>query len=123
MRQLNRLILVTAGLAFGISAVNAAGIGPGSPAPALDVKTWYKGKPVKGFEANKVYVVEFWATWCGPCIDSIPHVTKLAKANTDVTFIGVSIWEDEDKTKIQKFIDNMGEKMDYNVGYSGNKTG
>jgi thiol-disulfide isomerase/thioredoxin len=123
MRQLNRLILVTAGLAFGISAANAAGIGPGSPAPALDVKTWYKGKAVKDFEPGKIYVVEFWATWCGPCIDSIPHVTKLAKANKDVTFIGVSIWEDEDSTKIKKFIDDMGDKMDYNVGYSGNKTG
>lgn len=123
MRQLNRLILVTAGLALGITAASAAGIGPGSPAPALDVKTWYKGKPVKAFEPGKIYVVEFWATWCGPCIDSIPHVTKLAKANTDVTFIGVSIWEDEDSTKIKKFIDDMGDKMDYNVGYSGNKTG
>lgn len=123
MRQLHRHILITAGLALGVTAANAAGIGPGSPAPALDVKTWYKGTPVKGFEKNKTYVVEFWATWCGPCITSIPHVTKLAKENKDVTFIGVSIWEEDEGTKIKDFIAKMGDKMDYNVGYSGNKTG
>ncbi len=102
---------------------HAGEIGPGSPAPALDVKTWYKGTPVKSFDKNKTYVVEFWATWCGPCIESIPHVTKLAKENKDVTFIGVSIWEEDKDGNIKKFIDDMGEKMDYNVGYSGNKTG
>lgn len=123
MRHLTRHILITAGLAIGFTAANAAGIGPGSPAPKLDVKTWYKGTPVKDFEPNKMYVVEFWATWCGPCIQSIPHVTELAKKNKDVTFIGVSIWEEDEGTKIKDFIAKMGDKMDYNVGYSGNKTG
>lgn len=98
-------------------------IGPGSPAPKLEVATWYKGAPVAGFEKGKTYVVEFWATWCGPCIESIPHVTKLAKANPDVTFIGVSIWEDDKDGNIKQFIDKMGDKMDYNVGYSANQTG
>lgn len=123
MRQLHRNFFIVAGLALGVTAANAAGIGPGSMAPALDVKKWYKGTPVKGFEKDKVYIVEFWATWCGPCITSIPHVTKLAKENPDVTVIGVSIWEDDEGTKIQDFINKMGDKMDYNVGYSGNKEG
>jgi thiol-disulfide isomerase/thioredoxin len=123
MRHLHRHLLIIAGLAIGISAANASGLGPGSPAPALDVKTWYKGKPVKSFQKNKVYVVEFWATWCGPCKTSIPHLTELAKKNKDVTFIGISIWEDDNGTNIKKFVEEMGNKMDYTVGYSGNKTG
>lgn len=123
MRHLHRNFFIVAGLALGVTAANAAGIGPGSMAPALDVKKWYKGTPVKGFEKDKTYIVEFWATWCGPCITSIPHVTKLAKENPDVTVIGVSIWEEDEGTKIQDFIDKMGDKMDYNVGYSGNKEG
>ncbi|HEY0867757.1 MAG TPA: TlpA disulfide reductase family protein [Fimbriimonas sp.] len=122
MRQLQSILLL-AGVALGVSTVHADGIGPGSPAPELDVKTWYKGTPVKTLDKNKTYVVEFWATWCGPCIQSIPHVTQLAKANKDVTFIGVSIWEDDKDGNIKAFIDKMGEKMDYNVGYSGNQTG
>ena len=87
------------------------------------MKTWYKGKAVKSFKANKTYVVEFWATWCGPCRESIPHLTEMAKKNKDVTFVGVSIWEDDKGGNIKKFVSDMGAKMDYNVGYSGNKTG
>jgi len=68
-------------------------------------------------------LVDFWATWCGPCIESIPHLTETAQKNPDVTFIGVSIWEDDKDGAIKKFVDKMGEKMDYHVGYSGNHDG
>ena len=34
-------------------------------------------KPVTKFEKGKVYVVEFWATWCGPCIQSMPHLAEI----------------------------------------------
>ncbi len=54
----------------------------GSPAPALDIEHWLQDgngffKPVEKFEKDKVYVVEFWATWCGPCIQSMPHLAEL----------------------------------------------
>src|SRR5579862_5518857 len=101
----------------------AADLSVGLPPPSLEVAKWYKGEPVTGFDSNKTYVVEFWATWCGPCRESIPHLTELAKANKDVTFIGVSIWEDENGTNISKFVKDMGDKMDYHVGYSSNKDG
>ncbi len=54
----------------------------GSKAPALDIEHWvHDGKgffqPVTEFESGRVYVVEFWATWCPPCIASIPHLAEL----------------------------------------------
>ncbi|MBL8047432.1 MAG: redoxin family protein [Chthonomonas sp.] len=110
-------------LAASACASAAGEISIGSPAPKLDIKTWVKGTPVNGFEAGKTYVVEFWATWCGPCKTSIPHLTELAKKNSDITFIGVSIWEDNDDQRVEKFVTEMGAKMDYTVAYSGNKTG
>jgi thiol-disulfide isomerase/thioredoxin len=70
-----------------------------------------------------ICVVEFWATWCGPCVESIPHVTALAKANPDVTFLGVGVWEDEEADKLSRFIADMGDKMSYRVAYSGNQNG
>ena len=59
-----------------------AGFGIGSKAPALNIENWVqdgngKFKPVEEFEAGTVYVVEFWATWCGPCVMSMPHLAEL----------------------------------------------
>jgi thiol-disulfide isomerase/thioredoxin len=90
----------------------------GDKAPALKVGTWVKGAPVEKFESGKIYVVEFWATWCGPCRKSIPHITELAHQYKDkVTFIGVSVWESGDDylQSVTSFVESMGEKMDYTV--------
>ncbi|GIV07076.1 MAG: hypothetical protein KatS3mg017_0278 [Fimbriimonadales bacterium] len=95
----------------------------GDPAPALPVTQWVKGQPVKELELGKVYVVEFWATWCGPCRQTIPHLTKLAeKYQNKVTVIGVSVWERTDPNNptahvqtVQRFVESMGDKMNYTV--------
>src|SRR4051812_5087620 len=49
----------------------------GDPAPELRVSNWLQGDPVKSFEPGKIYVVEFWATWCAPCIGNMPHLAEL----------------------------------------------
>lgn len=93
----------------------------GAPAPALTLSKSFKGELLTGFKPGKSYVVEFWATWCGPCKVSIPHLTELAKKHKDVTFVGVSVWEsgrvvnESDHAKIEAFVKTMGDKMGYNV--------
>lgn len=126
---LHRLPLVTLGVLLSLNAVGSAQakndgptLLPGGKAPKIEVLKWVKGKPVT-IAKKGVYVVEFWATWCGPCIDSIPHVTKLAKQNKKVTFVGVSIWEDNKNQEVEKFVKDMGSKMDYNVAFGGNQKG
>lgn len=86
----------------------------GDPAPAIAVKKFVKGTPVTKFEKGKLYVVEFWATWCGPCKVSIPHLTEMQKKFKDVTFIGVSVFESS-QTDVEPFVTSMGGKMDYRV--------
>ena len=56
----------------------------GSVAPPLDIEHWVqdgkgKFKPVTKFNKDSVYIVEFWATWCGPCIASMPHIVETQK--------------------------------------------
>ncbi|MCB1093999.1 MAG: redoxin family protein [Verrucomicrobiae bacterium] len=73
----------------------------GDPAPPLVIGEWVKGKPVEAFAADQVYVVEFWATWCGPCIAGMPHLSELQEAYADkgVQIIGVNIWDEPEKVK------------------------
>ncbi|MEY4567194.1 MAG: Thiol-disulfide oxidoreductase ResA [Planctomycetota bacterium] len=80
----------------------------GSKAPSLDVEHWVqngkgKFKPVKKFEDGKVYVVEFWATWCGPCIASMPHLSELQTNYADKGVQIVSI-SDEDLETVETFL-------------------
>ena len=89
---------------------------PGDAAPPLKVGKWVKGEPVKAMEKGKVYVVECWATWCGPCRASIPHVTELQKKYADkgLVVIGMNVWEN-DESEVEPFVKQMGDKMDYRV--------
>lgn len=96
----------------------------GDPAAPLNIASWPKGSPVDLAEVKgkKVVVVEFWATWCGPCKASIPHLTEVQKKfkDKDVIVVGVS---DEKSEVVQPFVDKMGDKMDYTVALdNGRKT-
>jgi thiol-disulfide isomerase/thioredoxin len=109
------LLLAGAALSGGSKARN---LKPGDMAPAIDVDTWYKGGPIESLQPGKLYVVDFWATWCVPCRNEIPKLSKLAaKYKGKVTFIGVAIWEKGNNipAQIKQVVKNMGPKMAYNV--------
>lgn len=79
---------------------------PGDPAPAIKIASWAKGSPVKEFRKDTVYVVEFWATWCGPCRTSMPYLSSLqTEYGNKVQFIGVT---DEDAQTVKEFLSQPG---------------
>ena len=121
MNHLTKTRIVALALSLsGSLSLFAAKIG--DPAAALSIGEWIKGQPVDlaTVKGEKIVVVEFWATWCGPCRTSIPHLTKLQQKFTDrdVVFVGIS---DEDPATVREFVNKMGEKMDYVVACDANR--
>lgn len=78
------------------------------PAPAFDLKT-LDGKELKLEDyRGKVILLNFWATWCGPCRAEIPTLIALQKQYKDrLQVIGLAVDED-DETLVQKFITSEG---------------
>lgn len=67
---------------------------------------------------GKVLVVDFWATWCPPCLKEIPHFIELQEKYKDkVKFIGLNVNEEPDK--VIEFVKSMG--INYTIGYSDEK--
>jgi thiol-disulfide isomerase/thioredoxin len=116
--RMNRVLLLAAALACVAGQAALAGqngaLTIGNPAPKIAVKEFVKGSPVTAFNKGQLYVVEFWATWCGPCKESIPHLTELQKKYPQVKFVGVSVWE-ENQSAVKPFVKQMGGKMAYCV--------
>jgi thiol-disulfide isomerase/thioredoxin len=100
---------------------------PGSPAPAFTVDSFVRGPEAKTLELGKVHVIEFWATWCGPCVASMPHLTELQKQNPDVQFIGVAGFERgkdaADGTKrVDEFVKAKGDAIGFAIAFDGDGT-
>src|SRR3954447_6875624 len=63
----------------------------GKPMPPLSVSGWVNGEVKPADMKGKIVVVDFYATWCGPCMAAIPHNNELMKKYKDqgVLVVGV----------------------------------
>src|SRR4051794_35077536 len=115
LRVVIAILVSLAGIALN-SAHAAATLKIGDPAPKLQVSLWVQGDPVKEFERDKAYIVEFWATWCGPCRVSIPHLNEIHQKYKDkgLVVIGQDVSE-RDQSLVAPFVKQMGDKMTYRV--------
>jgi len=87
----------------------------GTKAPTIQINQWITPKPPRQSDLDgQVYVLEFWATWCPPCVQSIPHTIELADKYKDkkVSFIALSV--DNSSEPVKKIA--RDKSINYHVG-------
>jgi thiol-disulfide isomerase/thioredoxin len=96
------LAVLGASAAILFAAASARGGDPpavGDPAPPVSAKAWLnvaKGEePTADRLKDKVVMVEFWGTWCGPCMRAMPHVQELRDRYKDRGLVVVAISYEE----------------------------
>ena len=94
---------------------------PGDPAPQLKASKWLAGQEVNSFEPGKVYVVEFWATWRGPCVVMMPHLGDIQEelGSKGVKVIGFTSKDANNSLEqVTKFVDKRSDKLGYAIAYA-----
>lgn len=95
-----------------------------SPAPPIKVETWLRGQPLTNFQAGKVYIVDFLATWCMQCMAAMPHLVQLQEKYKDsgLQIVGVASHEraptaDEARIELDAWLTNNFPNLNYRIAF------
>ena len=90
-------------LASGLAA-SAAPLKVGDPTPAFNLQT-LDGKTITSASLKgKVVVLDFWATWCGPCRKALPELKELLQKNTGKPLVLISVSADQSRKDLEDFV-------------------
>ena len=77
-------------------------------APAFTVTTLDGQRVTMDSFAGKVVLIDFWATWCGPCREALPHIRQIAHKFEGEPFVVLSVSLDSDMEKWRAFVNSNG---------------
>ncbi len=85
-----------------LGRTSAGGLAVGDQAPAIQIQQLVHGPTLDAETISEVQVIEFWATWCGPCLSGMPHLSDLQETYGDkVTIVGIT---SEDSSTVDSFL-------------------
>ena len=90
----------------------------GDAAPPLSASRWFLGEERTAVTPGRVTLVEFWATWCGPCIAAMPHISSLARELGDegLDVVAVSLDRGDDAAQVvESFLQERADIVDFEV--------
>lgn len=83
----------------------------GKPAPAIAADKWMNSKPLSLADLKgKIVVLDFWATWCGPCLASVPHNNELQQKYADKGVVLIGICAPRGGEKMEATVKDRGIK-------------
>ncbi len=105
-----------------LGSLGAPALDIGDQAPPLDgVAGWLNGPAVNPAKADgkTVHIVELWATWCGPCRATAPHLAEMSAEFKDkgVVIVGLTL---EDEAKVRPFVESL--KIPYPIAMDPEKS-
>ncbi len=87
---------------------SAAPLAPTTPAPDFTLRTLDGQKLRLGEQRGRVVLVNFWATWCGPCRQEMPHLNKLYEKYKSSGFVLLGVNVDDDTTQAAGVATRLG---------------
>lgn len=102
------------------AASPAQTLAPGADAPPLRIAAWLKGEPIETFAPGTIHVIEFWATWCGPSLASIPHLSRLQAKwrGKGVRVVGVASADPHSSLDVTKaLVADRSDGIDYAIAW------
>ena len=113
------MVAAAAGLMIAGMAASAQGLDVGDKAPPIVVSEWIQGGPVEFPKdiGKKLYLVEFWATWCPPCKASVPLLNDMHNKYKDsMTIISITSADERNTVSaVKRFVKDRGTGMGYPV--------
>jgi thiol-disulfide isomerase/thioredoxin len=82
----------------------------GKPMPLLDLSQWENGQVGAEEMQGKVVLIDFWATWCGPCLEAVPHNNELFEKYHDKGLEMIGVCTDEGQENYQQVVKDKGFK-------------